>query len=245
MSEETSCFELFISHVAGHKRTVTKLAKRLEERYGISCFVAHEDIEPAKEWRKKIIETLETSDALLAYITDDFHESAWTDQEVGFAYAQETFILPLKIGKTDPKGFMQELQALTRNDSKEIFHTLLRETNHQHLRNQVIRRFANNASPEEVKENFEVVRNYLGGLNEYESNLLVEGFNKNPYNHGAYALIDRDAFLNFINKHSQGGFQKAVGWRSPPTTLHDIARQNTCPQPPYQIQKIEWRGCSR
>ena len=48
---------------------------------------------------------------LAALLVPDFHKSAWTDQEVGYALARNIPILPLKFGQ-DPYGFIGRFQAL-------------------------------------------------------------------------------------------------------------------------------------
>jgi hypothetical protein len=78
---------------------------------GISGFVAHTDIEPTQEWQDVIESALETCDALAAYMTDDFHKSKWTDQEVGFCVGRAILIIPIKVG-LDPYGFIGKYQAL-------------------------------------------------------------------------------------------------------------------------------------
>ena len=45
--------KLFVSHKSEHKKLVNELSDSLLP-YGISCFVAHEDIEPTTEWRNEI-----------------------------------------------------------------------------------------------------------------------------------------------------------------------------------------------
>lgn len=54
LTEEPQCwklgfFKMFISHLTSNKSSATNL-KRCLEQYAISGFVAHEDIEPSKEW---------------------------------------------------------------------------------------------------------------------------------------------------------------------------------------------------
>lgn len=44
-------FRLFISHLSVDKKKASQLQQALK-RFGISGFVAHEDIEPTKEWLK-------------------------------------------------------------------------------------------------------------------------------------------------------------------------------------------------
>jgi hypothetical protein len=103
-------FRLFLSHTSEHKKEVGDLQMFLHLR-GVSGFVAHADIEPTHEWQDVIETALRTCDALSAYLTPDFHESRWTDQEVGFSVARAVLIVPIKIGQ-DPYGFIGKFQAL-------------------------------------------------------------------------------------------------------------------------------------
>ena len=104
-------FRLFLSHISRYKAEAAALKDDLR-LFGVSCFVAHKDIEPLKEWQDEIELALASMDALAALLTPGFHESLWTDQEVGFAYARQVQILPLRLG-LDPYGFLGKFQALT------------------------------------------------------------------------------------------------------------------------------------
>jgi len=104
-------YKVFISHKAEFKKEASELKTKLEV-YGISGFVAHEDVLPTKEWQNEIEHALSTMDALVALLTDEFHESNWTDQEVGFAFGVGVPIIPVKLGK-DPYGFIGKFQALS------------------------------------------------------------------------------------------------------------------------------------
>ena len=53
-------------------------------------------------------------DALAALMTEDFHKSNWTDQEVGFALGRHVPIIPVRLGQT-PYGFLARVQALSCN----------------------------------------------------------------------------------------------------------------------------------
>jgi len=75
---------VFISHLASIKTKAKNLKSALAD-YSIISFVAHEDIEPTKEWQTEIEIGLSTMDALIALLTPGFKESNWTDQEVGVA----------------------------------------------------------------------------------------------------------------------------------------------------------------
>ena len=104
-------FRLFISHTNKHRKRAGALRETLG-RWGVDAFVAHDAIEPTREWQDEIESALRTCDALCALLTPDFIESRWCDQEVGFAVARAIVVVPLKYG-SDPHGFIGKYQALS------------------------------------------------------------------------------------------------------------------------------------
>ena len=102
-------FRLFLSHKAAAKKETAELREHLE-RFGFSCFVAHEDIHPTKAWQDEIENALASMDGFVALMTEDFHDSDWTDQEVGYALARGVPIIAVRLGK-DPYGFIGKFQA--------------------------------------------------------------------------------------------------------------------------------------
>lgn len=108
---EKDCFRVFLSHKTEVKKKTSALKDKLKP-YGISCFVAHEDIHPTNEWQNEIENALHTMDTFVALLTSKFHESHWTDQEVGFAFGRGVPIISVKIGK-DPYGFIGKFQAVS------------------------------------------------------------------------------------------------------------------------------------
>ena len=107
---EPDYFRVFLSHKAEYKKETAKL-KYFLLNYGITCFVAHDDIEPTKEWQDEIEKALFSMDAMVALLTDDFHESNWTDQEIGFSMGMNKLIIPVNLGR-DPYGFIGKYQAI-------------------------------------------------------------------------------------------------------------------------------------
>lgn len=101
---------VFMSHTTEHKVDVGRLATELN-RFAFSCFVAHDAIEPSRQWQEVIELALRTCDVLVAYVTPDFNASRWTDQEVGWALGRGVIVIPLKVG-TDPYGFFGAYQAV-------------------------------------------------------------------------------------------------------------------------------------
>lgn len=102
-------FRLFLSHLASDKVKISYLQKALFE-YGISSFVAHEDIEPTKEWLSEIEKALFSMDALVAILSPGFNESNWTDHEVGIAIGRNCLVIPIRKG-IDPYGFIGKFQG--------------------------------------------------------------------------------------------------------------------------------------
>ncbi len=103
-------YRVFLSHKAEVKKEAAELKSRLE-LFGAGCFVAHEDIHPTKEWQDEIENALTSMDAFVALLTSEFHNSLWTDQEVGFALCRAVPIIAVKLGR-DPYGFIGKFQAL-------------------------------------------------------------------------------------------------------------------------------------
>jgi hypothetical protein len=103
-------FRLFLSHKAQVKKETGELKDQLQ-LFGISAFVAHEDIHPTKAWQDEIEYALATMDGFVALMTSDFHESEWTDQEVGFAVARNVPMIAVRLG-LNPYGFIGKFQAL-------------------------------------------------------------------------------------------------------------------------------------
>lgn len=109
-------FRLFLSHLAREKEFVGGVQQVLQWE-GIDSFVAHNDIDPSKEWVRTIDSALHTCDALAAFLHDGFKESDWCDQEVGFVYGRRKPLIPVAIDIM-PYGFLGQFQALKCRDTK-------------------------------------------------------------------------------------------------------------------------------
>jgi len=103
-------FRLFLSHLSAESGRASELRAELTS-YAISAFVAHRDIAPTKDWQEQIELALHTSDALCALMHPGFHESYWTDQEVGVAMGRRILIVSVRLGQ-DPYGFIGKFQAM-------------------------------------------------------------------------------------------------------------------------------------
>ena len=103
-------FRLFISHLARYGRFAADLQDRLLS-FGVSSFVAHNNIEPTREWQDEIEAALATCDGMLALLHPGFHDSKWADQEIGYAMGRQALIVTARLG-TDPYGFIGKFQGM-------------------------------------------------------------------------------------------------------------------------------------
>jgi hypothetical protein len=107
---------VFLSHRAEDKIQAAALKSDLNP-YGISAFVAHEDIEPNQVWQTEIERALASMHVLVALVTPAFNQSVWCQQEVGFALGRGIPIMALRFGAA-PQGFIGSIQALATTVSK-------------------------------------------------------------------------------------------------------------------------------
>lgn len=122
-------FRIFISHIGKNKANAGRLKSALE-RYGISSFVAHDDIEPTKEWQREIEDGLFSMDGLIAILAPGFNASNWTNHECGVAIGREVIVVPIMFGK-NPHGLIGKLQGIKAKDrslsdvSKDVFVSIM------------------------------------------------------------------------------------------------------------------------
>lgn len=103
-------FKLFLSHISSEKVFVSAVKTELAA-FGVDGFVAHVDIQPTQNWQDTIERALAECDALIAFLHSGFHDSLWTDQEVGFVRGRGVLVVPVRLG-SDPYGFIGRYQAL-------------------------------------------------------------------------------------------------------------------------------------
>ena len=123
-------FRLFLSHTKANKQLAGKIRERLLEQ-GIDAYVAHDMIEPTKEWMDEIENALRTCDATAAVLSEDFVGSQWCDQEIGISIGRRILIIAVRQG-ADPHGFIGKFQAIpgdaTPNGGGEYFHQPSRDS---------------------------------------------------------------------------------------------------------------------
>ncbi len=188
---------VFISHRDDYKKEARELGEALEE-YGMACFIAHDTIAPLAEWRDQIMKGLETMEAMIVFMTDDFQDSHWCQQEVGFALGKNTPIVPLKLGRKDPPGFISHLQAMrgsTDNPlaaAKGLFPLIGKALGRQERLNEVlITAFCDSPSFSDTKERFNRMDSSVKVLTGPQLQQIIEAFASNSQLHGAGHLTSK------------------------------------------------------
>ncbi|KUO52701.1 MAG: hypothetical protein APF82_02015 [Sphingomonadales bacterium BRH_c42] len=148
---------VFISHLTGERELAAHIQTSLS-RYGMSSFVAHNDIHPTLEWQTEIETALATCDLLVALIHPDFGASKWCDQEVGYALGKGIPVFAVRCG-ADPHGFVSRFQAFNGNGksapqiAKELFEAAIDHKKlQQKMADIVIDLFVNSGSFATAKE---------------------------------------------------------------------------------------------
>ncbi len=102
---------VFISYSSEEKAVAGRLKRYLQEYCGYNVFIAHEDIQPSSEWEREIMETLRQVDYFIPLLSNNFKTSDFTDQEVGAAICMNKKIIPVKLERVNPYGFMRKYHA--------------------------------------------------------------------------------------------------------------------------------------
>lgn len=129
-------YRVFLSHLSVNKISAANLKEALF-KYGITSFVAHEDITVAKPWQDELEKALNTMDALVAIFETGFKDSDWCCQEIGWALGRNIPIIP--IARTMlPFGFVGAIQAIkpkansdARQVAQQVVNALLSNDRHK------------------------------------------------------------------------------------------------------------------
>jgi hypothetical protein len=102
--------EVFLSYHHKDRRAAGRLKRELSQ-YGLTAFLAHEDLAVSSQWRREILRHLSSCVAIVPIITSNFYKSDWTCQEVGVAIGKEKTIISLVLEeRIGPRGFMESFQ---------------------------------------------------------------------------------------------------------------------------------------
>lgn len=186
-------FRLFLSHRDSDKAAVAGLKKELS-LYGVHGFVAHEEIKPAKEWQNEIELGLRSMQALVALLTTGFHESEWTDQEIGWGMGRGVPVISARLGCI-PCGFIGRYQAILECSldspkalAAKIVKLLLEDhRTHPSMRNTLLKHFSQSTMPVMSQRTFDAIAT-IENLSTDEVKGIKQAYLENPQVNNAYYM---------------------------------------------------------
>lgn len=204
---EPGHIRLFISHRDGHKVQAKALSKALSE-FGICGFVAHDTIQVMDSWQHTILDGLRTMEIMLAFITDDFRDSWWTNQEVGFALGRNIPIVSIKLEAYDPSGFIAEKQALrgrienAAGSASEIYNLLADKLgNKERLQSGLVSAFASSSTFNESIQRLRMLNGKVSALSDSEITTIEKGYQSNDQLYGCGAIHgDQLSITSFMTR---------------------------------------------
>lgn len=208
----------FITHRDEHKAGAHKLAQSLEG-YGFTCFVAHDTVMPMKEWRKEIMTGLQTMEIMLVYLSEDFHDSIWTNQEIGFALGAQKPVVCLKLGKKAPSGFVDYLQAIN-GDAEHPEDSATKISKHlaealnasERLNNGIIEAFITSPDWGETTKRFDRMTKAVTKPSEAQVSRIIEGFNTNNQLRGAaYLTNNSERMVRWLKDVTGASYERHSG----------------------------------
>ena len=195
---------VFLSHKATKKIETSRLKQSFAD-CGIGAFVAHDDIEPTEEWHREIERALFSMDALVSLLTEDFHDSDWTDQEVGVAIGRGVPLVAVMLGR-DPYGLMGKGQGLggcSRTNPNEIalkvFQLLLKRLpDKSRLFECALASYANSVSFADSAWRIERVLSQFHELTQTQVDRVLQAFCTNNQNRSSFK--GRDLLLPLLKR---------------------------------------------
>lgn len=205
---------LFISHLAEYKAVANHLAEALEP-FGVSTFVAHDSIKPMKEWQKEILNGLMTMEVMVVLLTDGFHNSVWTDQEIGFALGKGIPIICVKTSALDPQGFIGSKQALKTSSediasvAPNLFQTLIKEIGQEERHKEIlIESFVSSKSYFEAMENLDRLVQVVDSLNDADLIRIMAGYAQNDQLYNCTGIHNRgNRFKQYLERATGKEFE--------------------------------------
>ena len=190
-------FRLFISHVSENKESAKNLKSCLT-KWGIHGFVAHEDIEPSREWASVLLDALFSMDALCAILVKKFRYSNWCDQEVGIALGLNKLCIPIH-KESIPYGFLGRYQMLKSSGrdsnfvAKQVAECIYRDARtHNIYCSSLVRLLLNSKSIGEAKSWLETI-NHFNDMAKFHIEQIWKGYSHNT-------MLTQPSVLEEMNK---------------------------------------------
>ncbi|MFD7311995.1 toll/interleukin-1 receptor domain-containing protein [Promicromonospora sp. NPDC059942] len=116
---------VFLSHSATEREFVAEVSNELAV-VGVHGFVAHETMQIERPWQAQIEVALRTAEAFVGLVHPRFNESAWCQQELGWANGRGLPCFLVRFG-ANPDGFAASTQwpSGAKRSARQVAHEIL------------------------------------------------------------------------------------------------------------------------
>ncbi|MEA3043152.1 MAG: hypothetical protein QOH47_990 [Sphingomonadales bacterium] len=160
------------------------------------------------EWQHEILKGLATMEIMLLYLTDDFADSLWCHQEIGYALGRGIPIISLKLEQRDPPGFEGARQGLRGNiespaASAAAVYELLAEKlgARERLQDGLVAAFADVPDFDQARLRFDRMNGHIEELSEGQLETIISAYRSNDQLYRAIYLNNRyERLVKFLNR---------------------------------------------
>lgn len=176
---------IFMSHKKEYRQIASEF-KRLLDYECFDTFVAHEDIQDNELWKDSIKRDLTNTNVFVALVTDDFEQSVWCQQEVGWAVARNILTMGINFREpVPPLGFLGEQQLIKfieyNNSVSRIKKVILENQSLKEIwRLSVLKEIGESINWNQVRHYWKMISNF-DNLTTEETSLLRRAYDENEY----------------------------------------------------------------
>src|SRR5215469_16029815 len=99
-------FEVFISHSSKDREIADVICRHLEST-GVSCWIAHRDIDPGADWTQGILQGIASSRLFVLVYSRHANDSDHVQREVGRACSLQLPVLPFRTEPVEPRNSLE------------------------------------------------------------------------------------------------------------------------------------------
>ena len=104
-------YDIFISHSELDSELIESISSALK-RIGLTAYVEENVMNYGEKIVESVCEAIDESDSFLVVLTDVSVRSQWVNQEIGYAFAKDQEIIPVRVGKIAVSGMISGIKGI-------------------------------------------------------------------------------------------------------------------------------------
>ncbi|MCK5559623.1 MAG: toll/interleukin-1 receptor domain-containing protein [Thermoplasmata archaeon] len=119
-------YEIFLSHSEQDEVLINMIAKSLEA-IDLDVYVEEHETNYGSDVVESVCNAIDESECLLVVLTDQSIKSQWVNQEIGYAFANEIKIIPVRVGDIKVTGMITNIKGIrSKGGNEELIANILR-----------------------------------------------------------------------------------------------------------------------